>query len=85
MKTDILRFLTDDVLSGQANGLGASDDLLSTEMIDSMGVMRLVAFIEERSGLKVPPEDITIENFLSVDAICDYLDRRGAALGTDEP
>lgn len=78
MKADILQFLTVEVLSGQLNDLSASDDLLSTELIDSMGVMRLVAFIEEKSGKKIPPEDVTIENFLSVDSICAYLDRRDA-------
>lgn len=79
MKLELLRYLTTEILSGQANELQSEDDLLSTDMIDSMGVMRLVAFIEAESGLKVPPEDITVENFLSVDTICDYLQRRAGA------
>lgn len=79
MKSEILEFLQHDILSGQAEDLQSGDDLLSTETIDSMGVMRLIGFIEEKFGIKVPAEDVTIDHFLSVDTICDYLTRRTEA------
>ena len=51
----------------------ADDDLLVGEIIDSLGMMRLVAFIEETFKIKVPLEDITIQHFRTVEAIDDYL------------
>ena len=53
------------------------DDLLIGEIIDSMGMMRLVAFVEETFAISVPLEDITIQNFRTIEAIDEYLVRRG--------
>ncbi len=38
-----------------------------------MGVMRVIAFIEIKHGYRVPPEDVTVDNFISVNAIVGYL------------
>ena len=53
--------------------VGARENLLADGMIDSLGMLRLVAFIEESFGFKVPPEHFTIENFRTIDAIESYL------------
>lgn len=52
------------------------DDLLISGVMDSMGMMRLIAFIEETFQIAVPPEDMTVENFTSVQNITDYLSGR---------
>ena len=44
-------------------------------LVDSIGVMRLVAFIEEESGVKVPPEDVVIEHFENIFAIANYAEK----------
>ena len=51
------------------------DDLLTTELIDSVGVMMLIDYIEEELGFTVPQEDVTFENFQSISAMGTYLDR----------
>jgi acyl carrier protein len=76
MKEKVTRFIIDDLLSGM--DIGEQDDLLLSGLVDSMGVMRLVAFIEEETGLKVSPEDIVIEHFVNIEAIVRYLEARGA-------
>ncbi len=79
MKAELVRFVATELLSGRtAFDLQPEDDLLTSELIDSMGVMRLIAYVERKYNVKVPPEDVTIENFLTIDAICDYLSRRDA-------
>lgn len=55
--------------------LGDDENLLADGMVDSLGMLRLVAFIEESHGIRVPPEDFTIENFRTIDALDDYLKR----------
>jgi acyl carrier protein len=77
MKAELLQFVATEILSGWSDvKLRSSDDLLTSELIDSMGVMRLIAFIESTYSVKIPPEDVTIEHFITIDAICDYLSRR---------
>ena len=41
-----------------------------------MGVMRLVAFLESAHQIKIPFEDLVIENFISVNAISNYVKGR---------
>lgn len=48
---------------------------------DSVAYVRLLAYIKSEFGLSVPDADVTVENFGSVAAITEYLDRRGAKVG----
>ncbi len=47
--------------------------LLGNGIVDSMGVMEVIAFIEEDLGVVVADEDITEENVGSMNAIADYV------------
>ena len=75
-----LKFIGDEIL-GRKPGpeIQSGDDLLTSEIVDSMGVMRLVAFVEDTFDVKIPSEDVSLENFISVDAICKYLDSRNTS------
>lgn len=77
MKETLLGFISDKLLNGKLeNNLSAEDDLLSSGLLDSMAMMRLIAFIEEETAIQVPPEDMTLDNFISVEAILIYLKTR---------
>jgi acyl carrier protein len=60
---------------------GDEDSLLARGIIDSLGVMELVGFVEERFGLAVEPDDITAEHFGTLGAIARYVARRQAESG----
>jgi len=74
MKDKITRFIIDDLLSGMQ--VSDQDDLLLNGLIDSIGVMRLVSFIEVLIDKPVPPEDVTLEHFVNIDAIYNYIEQR---------
>lgn len=77
MKEVLRRYIAQELLSNGAAAAVTDDaDLLGGLAIDSVGMMSLVLFIEEEFGLPVPPEDVTIENFLSINAIEAYLQSR---------
>ena len=70
-------FLAGDLLDLPAGTLLDPDtNLLADGLLDSLGVVRLVAFLEADRRLTIPPEDVTLENFHSLRAIADYLARR---------
>lgn len=50
-----------------------NDDLLEEGILDSMGMIKLVRFIETKFQIQVPFEDMTLENFKTVKKICDYV------------
>ena len=49
--------------------------LIEDGIIDSMGLMQVVAFLEERAGVRVPDDEVTPENFETVEAIDQLVDR----------
>ena len=81
---DILtEFIVNELLSGR-DGTTIDDDanLLMSGQIDSIGMMRLIDFIEERFDFQVPPEDVTIENFMSVRTMSTYIARQAETSGS---
>lgn len=53
------------------------DSLIFKEgYFDSMGFIRLITFIEEEFGIKISDEDLTEENFESINAITSYILRK---------
>lgn len=56
--------------------LGNATSLLETGVLDSLSLLRLVVFIQERFGITVDDVDLVPEHFDSVDAVCAYLRSR---------
>ncbi len=56
--------------------LANTTSLLETGVLDSLSLLRLVVFIQERFGITVDDVDLVPENFDTVDAICAYLRTR---------
>jgi acyl carrier protein len=51
------------------------DNLIESGIIDSLGIMQLVAYLEDTFTVKVKDEDIVPENFESIDIITSYIER----------
>ena len=47
--------------------------LVEDGVIDSMGVMKLIEFIESTYGVGLDMDDLTIENFASINHIKDFI------------
>ncbi len=79
MKTqELITFIRDEV--AVMDGEVASDtDLLLSGLVDSLGVIRITQWIEDELEVDVPPGDVTLENFQTVDRIVEYLSGRNAA------
>ncbi|MBF9033472.1 acyl carrier protein [Rhodobacterales bacterium HKCCE2091] len=75
-KAELKRFVEDKLLMGRP--VAADEDLLLSGLLDSLAVMSLVAEVERLSGRPVPPTDVLVENFASLDAIEAYMVSRGA-------
>lgn len=79
MQEALIKFITEELLNGYEDiELEADDSLLTTGLIDSLGVMQLINFIEEAFDVSVAPEDITIENFKTVNIVAYYVSQQQA-------
>ena len=74
MKATLKQYIQDELLDGRE--VSDDENLLLGGLIDSMGVMRLVAFVGETFQVSVPPEDLTIENFMTIETMIRYLEGR---------
>lgn len=70
----LIEFIKQDLLKGRVANLSAEDDLLDSGILNSLGILQLVAFVDERMGIQVPDEDVVYENFQSISALTTYLD-----------
>ena len=75
MKNKILDFIRMELLVDKQS-VSYDQDLLTTGMIDSIGVMRLVSFLETEFAQSIPPQDVTLENFSNINAIVAYLESK---------
>lgn len=71
----IIGYIIKELHNGRADlEIVAEDDLLGSGLVESMGMMRLIQFIEEEFNFKVAPEDMTIDNFMTVEAMVNYIE-----------
>ena len=50
--------------------------LIEQSIIDSMGIFRLMTFMEEEFGIMLEPEELVLENFESLQAIKSLVARK---------
>lgn len=76
-KPKLRDFIVTELLNGAYSGsLGDDQDLLLSGLVDSLGVVRMISFLEQSLEITIPPEDVTLENFQSVEKIAAYLQQR---------
>lgn len=72
----VREFIVTNFLYGQACTLKDDDSFLGEGIVDSTGVLQLVAFLEETYGITVEDEDLTPENLDSINSVAAYLCRK---------
>ena len=76
VKEQVRRYIIENFLFGDDSPLeNDSMSLLDGGIIDSVGVMELVAFLEQDFGLNVADEDLIPENLDSVSNLAAYIGR----------
>jgi acyl carrier protein len=61
--------------------LDSSDNLIENGIIDSLGIMKLLMFLENTYSLKISDDELTMENFQSHNAILSLINRKIAGNG----
>ena len=61
------------LFTGDSFGYGDDASFLGEGIIDSVGVMELVLFVEQEFSIKVEDRDVTRENFDSIHNLARYI------------
>lgn len=56
--------------------LGDEESLLDARLIDSLGVLELVEYLEQTFGIEVTDDDLSPENFQSIGALARFVSKR---------
>ncbi len=74
IESQIQSYIAQNLLfSGTEFNYSNDDSFLEEGIVDSLGVMELVSFVEDQYGLKVNDYEITPENFNSVNKLSKYV------------
>jgi acyl carrier protein len=73
VRDQITKFIRDSFL---VDDVRDDESFLASGIIDSLGIVQLVSFVESQYGFKVPDTDLVPENFDSVAKLAAYVDRR---------
>jgi len=73
----IRQFIVDNFLFGQEDvAINDRDSLLQLGIIDSTGVLELVAFLEQKFGIKVDDEELVPANLDSIHDLVRFIDTK---------
>jgi len=50
-------------------GLGEDDELIDSEIVDSLGILKIMSFLDEEFGVELSDDDIRPEKFATIGAI----------------
>ncbi|RTR21143.1 acyl carrier protein [Azospirillum griseum] len=75
-RASIKQFLVEEFMPDVSMGQIEDDfDLIANGVIDSLGLLKVIAWLESRHELSIDVMDMVPENFSSVGAINAYLNR----------
>ncbi|MBT8215224.1 MAG: acyl carrier protein, partial [Acidimicrobiia bacterium] len=72
MEAALITFVNEEILAGHGEVTG-DDEIVLDGTLDSLGVARLIGFIEAEFAVTVPAQDVTIEHFRTINTMADYV------------
>jgi len=70
----IVGFIQDELTDGVAvDAIDRDENLFASGVVDSVGIVRLIAYLKEQLGVSVPPTDLIPENFRTIRVMATYM------------
>jgi acyl carrier protein len=80
-KETVRTFIVSELAREEGAELGDSDQLIEAGIIDSMGIISLLGFLETEFTIQIDSDELLPENLGTVQAISDLVDRKLGARG----
>ncbi len=69
---ELVAMIRRDVSLDPDAAIDSSTDLLLSGLVDSLGVVQIVGWLEDRLDVQIDPVDIVLENFQTVDSMTAF-------------
>ena len=81
IEREVRQFVIDNFLFGEGEAQLSNDDsFLEKGLVDSMGILTLVAFVQDKYAVTVPDEDLVPENWDSVKRIARFVQGKSSVI-----
>lgn len=64
------------IQKAKLSSLGDNEEIIEKNYLDSLGFLELSSWLENKFGIKVAAEDLTEDNFSSLNNIAHFVDGR---------
>ena len=75
LKADLVRYIQENLAPDTA--IDDTTALIDKGILDSMGLMQVIMFIEEKTGVRIPDDEVLPDNFQTIGSIEALVDRLG--------
>ena len=77
VETAIERFIVDEIMLGDSNTkLDPDESLITSGVLDSLALLRLIAFLEEQMGVVVDDSEVIPENLETINGIKLFIENK---------
>jgi len=78
---ELRQFIVENFLFGRDDSFSNEDSFIGGSVLDSTGVLELIAFFQKRSSIKMEEEEIVPENVEEIKRISVFVTRKLQATG----
>lgn len=75
MRDELLEYINNEVSLDPTTLIGAETDLLLTGLVDSVGVIEIVGWLEDATEVEIDPTHVVLDNFQTVDRMLALVER----------
>ena len=77
VKESIKNYVLSELVSDkQHSNLSDTDQLIETGIIDSLGIMKLIGFLEDSLSVQIDDMDLVPENFATIESIATLVEKK---------
>ena len=80
LRTEIRQFIESNFIFNKKKTLGDDESLIDSGVIDSTGVLELIAFLEQKFQVKFEDSELVAENFDSVSKIVRFIAKKSPGM-----
>ncbi len=76
IESTLERFILDELLIGSKAKLGYDESLIDSGIVDSLGLLRLMAFVEKEFNVAIEDDEVIGENFQTINVMKALIERK---------
>ena len=79
LKDRIRNFVLEKFPLARKRGIAFQDDLLESGILDSLGILELVGFVEQNFGIVLSDDELVPENFQTIERLTVFICSKGTS------